>query len=120
SVEHRIVAVEELTPEEIAEAREWQKMIRQRFADAFATVDLLLTPTVPSLRKVIGQDMIGDKDHRSVLSYFTAVVNHALLPALALPLAGSGAPPASLQIIGDLDSEPLLLGLGRWLEEAGM
>lgn len=119
-VEHRIVAVEELTPEEIAEAREWQKMIRQRFVDAFATVDLLLTPTVPSLRKVIGLDMIGDKDHRSVLSYFTAVVNHALVPAFAMPLAGSGAPPASLQIIGDLDSEPLLLGLGRWLEETGI
>lgn len=120
SVEERIVAVEELTPEEVSEAREWQRMIRQRFADAFGTVDLLITPTTPAMRKVIGDDKIGDKDHRSVLSHFTAIVNHALLPAIALPLAGTGAPPVSLQVIGDLDSEPLLLGLGRWLEEAGM
>ena len=120
SVEERITAVEELTPEEVSEAREWQRMIRQRFADAFGTVDLLVTPTTPAMRKVIGDNTIGDKDHRSVLSHFTAIVNHALLPAFALPLAGTGTPPASLQIIGDLDSEPLLLGFGRWLEEAGM
>jgi Asp-tRNA(Asn)/Glu-tRNA(Gln) amidotransferase A subunit family amidase len=117
AVEERIVAVEELTPEEVAEAREWQKMIRQRFADALGTVDLIITPTTPAMRKVIGDDLIGDKSHRAVLSYFTAIVNHALHPAIALPLAGTGAPPVSLQVIGDLDSEPLLLGLGRWLEE---
>ncbi|HEU4894466.1 MAG TPA: amidase [Acidimicrobiia bacterium] len=117
AVEERIAAVEELTPEEVAEAREWQRMIRQRFADAFDDVDLIITPTTPAMRKVIGEDLIGDKDHRAVLSYFTAVVNHALHPAISLPLAGTGAPPASLQVIGDLDSEPLLLGLGRWLEE---
>ncbi len=120
SVEERIIAVEELTPEEVVESREWQRMLRQRFADAFGTVDALITPTTPAMRKVIGEEMIGDKDHRSVLSHFTAIVNHALLPAIALPLSGTGAPPASLQIIGDLDSEPLLLGLGRWLEEVGM
>lgn len=120
SVEERIVAVEELTQEEIAESREWQRMLRQRFADAFGTVDALITPTTPAMRKVIGDPMIGEKEHRAVLSHFSAIVNHALLPAIALPLAGTGAPPASLQIIGDLDSEPLLLGLGRWLEETGM
>jgi aspartyl-tRNA(Asn)/glutamyl-tRNA(Gln) amidotransferase subunit A len=118
AVEERIISVEELTPAEVAEAREWQSMIRQRFADALATVDLLITPTTPAMRKLIGEDLIGDKNHRAVLSYFTSIVNHALHPAIALPLAGTGAPPVSLQVIGDLDSEPLLLGLGRWLEEA--
>jgi len=117
AVEERIISVEELTPEEVAEAREWQIMIRQRFAAALDSVDLLVTPTTPAMRKVIGEDLIGDKDHRAVLSYFTSIVNHALHPALALPLGGTGSPPVSLQVIGDLDSEPLLLGLGRWLEE---
>jgi len=117
AVEERIISVEELTPEEVAEAREWQTMIRQRFADALASVDLLITPTTPAMRKVLGEELIGDKDHRAVLSYFTSIVNHALHPAIALPLAGTGTPPVSLQVIGDLDSEPLLLGLGRWLEE---
>jgi Asp-tRNA(Asn)/Glu-tRNA(Gln) amidotransferase A subunit family amidase len=117
AVEERIISVEELTPDEVAEAREWQRMIRQRFADALGSVDLLITPTTPTMRKVIGEDLIGDQNHRAVLSYFTSIVNHTLHPAIALPLGGTGSPPVSLQVIGDLDSEPLLLGLGRWLEE---
>lgn len=120
AVASRIEAVEQLTPEEVTEAREWQRMLRQRFADAFGTVDFLITPACAASRKVIGQEMIGDKDHRSVLSYFSAIVNHALHPALALPIANSGAPPSSLQVIGDLESEPALIGIGRWLEDTGV
>jgi aspartyl-tRNA(Asn)/glutamyl-tRNA(Gln) amidotransferase subunit A len=119
-VETRIASEEEVTPEQIAEAREWQRMLRARFADALATVDFLITPTVPARRKFIGHDLIGDKSHRTVLSYFTAIVNHALHPALALPITNSGTPPASLQVIGTLGSEPSLIALGRWLEEVGM
>jgi Asp-tRNA(Asn)/Glu-tRNA(Gln) amidotransferase A subunit family amidase len=120
AVEARIAAVENLKPEEVAAAREWQRMLRERFADAFDTVDFLITPACAARKKIIGQEMIGDKDHRSVLSYFSAIVNHALHPALAAPIANSGAPPASLQVIGGLDSEPALIGLGRWLEDAGI
>lgn len=120
AVEARIEMVEKTTPEERAEARDWQRMIRERFADALATVDFLLTPTCPVSRKIIGQDMIGDKSHTTVLSYFTALVNHALHPAIAVPIANSGAPPASLQVIGGLGSESDLIGLGRWLENAGI
>lgn len=119
-VHKRFESMEQVTQQQEAEARDWQKMIRERFADALATVDFLITPTTPVSHKVIGQDMIGDKSHTTVLSYFTSIVNHALHPALALPILGSGAPPASLQIIGSLDSEAKLIGLGRWLEEAGI
>lgn len=120
AVESRIEVEEQVTPEQEVAARDWQKMIRDRFADALATVDFLITPTCPISRKVIGQDMIGEKSHTTVLSYFTSIVNHALHPALALPILNSGAPPASLQVIGDLDSEADLIGLGRWLEDVGI
>ena len=60
--------------------RAWQQMVRGRFADAFETVDLLVTPTVPVMRKVIGVDTIGDLHYRVVLSWFTALVNHTLHP----------------------------------------
>ncbi|MGH8946858.1 MAG: amidase family protein, partial [Acidimicrobiia bacterium] len=116
----RLDDAEKVTDEEIAEARRWQKMMRSRFADAFATIDFLLTPTVPVQRKVIGEDAIGDKHYRSVLSYFTSLVNHTLHPALAMPIAGSGEPPASLQAIGPLRDEPALIGLGRVLEREGV
>jgi aspartyl-tRNA(Asn)/glutamyl-tRNA(Gln) amidotransferase subunit A len=116
----RIEAAERVTPEATAAAREWQATLRQRFADAFGTVDLLITPTTASRRKVIGEEGIGDRHHRTVLSYFTALVNHALHPAIALPITNSGAPPASLQVIGPLQSEAELIGIGRWLTEIGV
>ena len=120
SVEPRIVAAESVTREAAEAARHWQEMIRSRFADAFATVDLLITPACAARSKTIGEEGIGDKNHRSVLSYFSAVVNHALHPALALPIQDSGAPPASLQVIGALGSEVDLIGFGRGLEQAGV
>jgi Asp-tRNA(Asn)/Glu-tRNA(Gln) amidotransferase A subunit family amidase len=81
---------------------------------------LIVTPTTPVMRKVIGEDMIGDRHYRAVLSWFTALVNHALLPAIALPMFGTGAPPVSLQAIGPLGSETALLGFGRSLVNAGL
>ncbi|MGD2059771.1 MAG: amidase [Acidimicrobiia bacterium] len=120
AVASRIEVAESVTPEATAAAREWQDTMRQRFADAFATVDFLITPTTAARRKVIGEEGIGDRHHRTVLSYFTAVVNHALYPAIALPIANSGAPPASLQIIGPMRSETELIGMGYWLTDEGV
>ncbi len=108
------------TSDRIHAGRTWQKMIRRLFAEPFETVDLLVTPTTPTMRKMIGEDMIGDRHYRSVLSWFTALVNHALHPAIALPLVGTGSPPVSLQAIGPLDSETALIGFGRSLEDAGL
>ena len=107
-------------PARVAAGKEWQQMVRRRFAEAFETADLLVTPTTPTMRKVIGEDMIGDRHYRAVLSWFSALVNHALLPAIALPLAGTGAPPVSLQAIGPLGSETALIGFGRSLVDAGV
>ena len=107
-------------PERIDAGRAWQAMIRRRFADAFGDVDLIITPTTPVMRKIIGEDMIGDRHYRAVLSWFTALVNHALHPAIALPLAGTGGPPVSLQAIGPLGSETSLIDFGRTLEESGL
>ncbi|MFV1960450.1 MAG: amidase [Acidimicrobiia bacterium] len=109
-----------VTEEEGVEARAWQKMIRNRFSDALGTVDFLITPTVPVRRKVIGEEGIGDRHYRSVLSYFSALVNHSLHPAIALPLMSSGAPPTSLQVIGSRDSEAALIAFGRTLETQGL
>ncbi len=116
----RLADAELVTTEEITGARNWQAMIRERFGDAFETVDFLLTPTVPVRRKRIGEEEIGGRHYRSVLSYFTALVNHSLHPALALPLLGSGSPPASLQVIGRFRGEADLLGFATDLEGKGL
>lgn len=119
-VAERLDNAESVTDEEISAGREWQAEMRRRFADAFGTVDFLLTPTVPVLRKVIGDDSIGGHHYRSVLSYFTSLVNHTLHPALAMPIAGEGSPPPSLQVIGPMGGEPGLIGFGEALEREGI
>ena len=91
-------------------------MIRTRFSAALRAVDFLITPTVPVRRKVIGEESIGDRHYRAVLSYFSALVNHSLHPAIALPLLSSGVPSTSLQVIGSRDSEAALVAFGRTLE----
>ena len=108
------------TAEQRRSGHDWQLMIRARFADALSNLDLLVTPTTPVMRKVIGEDSIGDRHYRAVLSWFSAIVNHALNPAIALPLTGSGRPQVSLQVIGSLGSETDLIGFGRSLETAGL
>lgn len=119
-VAKRLDDAELVSPAEIRAAREWQRMIRQRFGDAFATVDFLLTPTVPVRNKRIGEDEIDGRHYRSVVSYFSALVNHSLHPALAMPVLGSGTPPASLQVIGRPGGEADLLGFGAVLEGQGL
>ncbi len=113
----RLDDAEAVGPEETALAREWQADLRDRFQQVFRDYDFLATPTVPVMKKEIGNDTINGKHYRSVLSWFTALVNQSLHPAMALPILNSGLPPVSLQLIGPLNSEPVLLEFGRSLEE---
>lgn len=119
-VARRLDDAETVTDEEADAALGWQEMIRARFADALETVDFLVTPAVPVRHKAIGEDLIDGRHYRSVVSYFSALVNHSLHPALALPLGGTGSPPASLQVIGRHGGEVALLGFGRHLEMEGL
>ncbi len=123
-VARRLADADLVTEAESDDAKAWQELMRERFTDAFRTVDFLITPTVPVRRKVIGEDLIGDRHYRAVLSYFSALVNHTLNPALALPLRRrdprrTGKPPASIQVIGALDSEAALIAFGQALETQG-
>lgn len=114
----RLDSADAVTPAQIQVGKAWQQSMRERFTDAFATVDLLITPSVPSMIKWIGNETMEGAHYRKVLSWFSAVVNHALVPALALPLAGSGSPPVSLQVIGPSGSDPALIAFARTLEHS--
>ncbi|MGA7227081.1 MAG: amidase [Acidimicrobiia bacterium] len=109
-----------VTPAQMDAAVAWQQTIRQSFAHSFENFDFLLTPTTPVMRKEIGKDMIDGIHHRTVLSWFTALVNHSLCPAIAMPLAGTDSPPVSLQAIGPRGSETSILAFGKSLESSGM
>jgi len=84
----------------------------------------LVSPTVGVQAKEIGVDDV-DIDgtavfHRVPLASFTAPINAIGVPALAMPILGSGAPPVSVQLIGPVWSESRLLTMARWLESIGV
>ena len=119
-VAQRLDDAEVVTPEQTAVAHQWQLMLRDRFDQALQQVDFLLTPATPAMRKEIGNDMIGGHHYRKVISYFSALVNQSLHPAIAAPLLGSGSPPFSIQVIGGMNREVDLIAVGRSLEGAGL
>jgi aspartyl-tRNA(Asn)/glutamyl-tRNA(Gln) amidotransferase subunit A len=102
----------------------WDAGVRHALARLFSRFDVLITPTVGSTHKVIGQDdMDIDGEgvfHRLVIAQNTWPVNRAGNPALALPIASKGTPPASLQLIGPRWAEADLLEIGLGLEQAGI
>ena len=71
------------------------------------------------MRKVIGEDMIGDRHYRAVLSWFSALVNH-VAPRHRPSPGRLWCPAGVLQAIGPLGSETALLDFGRTLEESGL
>jgi Asp-tRNA(Asn)/Glu-tRNA(Gln) amidotransferase A subunit family amidase len=119
----RLEAAEKVTSAEYQEAQQWRARLVEAFAYIFNRVDLLATPAVAARRKVIGDDLINGQPYRGVLSWFSALVNHAGVPAIALPLTPGAPgllPPPSLQLIAPWWQEGVLLGIGRQLERAGV
>jgi aspartyl-tRNA(Asn)/glutamyl-tRNA(Gln) amidotransferase subunit A len=102
----------------------WDATARETLGELFESFDVLATPTVGATRKVIGEqniDIDGEAVfHRTVLSSYTWPVNRPGNPALAVPIPDSGAPPASLQLIGPRLGEERLLSIGMGLEDAGL
>lgn len=120
-VAERIRAAIDTPLKDVVDANRWRTALTNRFLATFDHVDVLVTPTVPARIKQIGQDTMSfdSQEHfyRKVFSWFSALVNHAGLPALAAPLVGPGSPPPSLQIIGPPWSEDRLLEIGQRLED---
>ena len=119
----RLEAAEQVTGADYAAAHRWRAGLVEAFVSAFGRVDLLITPAVAARRKVIGDDRIGEHHYRPVLSWFSALVNHAGLPALVIPLTlgeEPSLPPPSLQIIAPWWRETDLLAMAARLEAEGM
>jgi aspartyl-tRNA(Asn)/glutamyl-tRNA(Gln) amidotransferase subunit A len=121
----RLDGAERVTPAAYADAHRWRAGLVEAFAEAFTRVDLLITPGVAARRKRIGEDRLGGQHYRPVLSWFSALVNHAGLPAVVVPLALDPAPrpdlpPPSLQLIAPWWQEDLLLAVAAHLEETGV
>lgn len=113
-----------VTAEEYQAALEWRRLVRDGFDSMWGDYDAVVTPTTAAVTKPIGHDTLelttGPSHYRAPLSHFTALVNNAGLPALALPVPATGTPPLSVQLIGPAWSESRLLAIGRGLAAAGL
>jgi amidase len=111
-VRQRLADATEVTDEQAGYAREFQRSWQAAFRRLFAAAELLVMPSVPAFAPSITQ---GPKVSHT---RFTAPVNLAGLPALALPVPAAHRLPASLQLIGPAGSEELLLATGALIEAA--
>ena len=123
-VRRRLARAMEVTGADHRAALRWRDRLAGEAREAFGSVDAIATPTVATARKPIGEtylEVAGVRLHyQEALSAFTAPVNHALLPAVAVPLAAAGNPPPSLQLIGPVGSDLRLLAVAAALEAAGI
>lgn len=123
-VASRLRAAAEVPHRVAVDVLAWDAGARHSLDRLYTRFDVIATPTVGAMVKVIGvDDMDIDGQpvfHRTVLSSSTWPVNRTGNPALALPIPGSSRPPASLQMVGPRFGEARLLGIGLGLEESGL
>ena len=97
-------------------AQKVRTKIKEDFEKAFQKVDVMMTPTSPTVAF-----KIGEKIENPVTMYlsdiFTASVNLAGLPAISIPCGKKGNLPIGLQIIGQAFQEQLLLSLAEFFEK---
>jgi len=99
-------------------AQQVRTLLKRDFDLAFERVDLLLTPTAPTVAFPLGEK-IEDPLQMYLSDIFTISVNLAGIPAISLPCGFSGEGlPVGLQLIGRPFGEALLLSAAHSFEEA--
>ncbi|MGE3619505.1 MAG: amidase [Acidimicrobiia bacterium] len=98
-------------PDDLDDARHRRPWWRGELAQAFRRAPVLVLPTLRTLAPTLD-------DPAPDTRYANAPVNLAGHPSLALPAPTGGHLPASCQLVGPDDGEPLLLATGAVLEAA--
>ena len=99
-------------------AQKVRTLIRQDFLDAFAKVDVILTPVAPTPAFRLGEK-VDDPLQMYLSDTFTIPVNMAGTCALSLPCGFSGSGlPIGLQLVGSPFGEETILRAGHAFEQA--
>ena len=103
------------------QAQQARRQIKQEFADAFAEVDVMITPTLPVMPPKLGSataDLNGEQvDLIDNFIRYTGPSNLTGLPALSLPAGLKDGMPVGVQIIGRAFEEQTVLQVGRLIEK---
>jgi len=87
------------------------EIIKAEFAAAFKQVDVIATPTVPTLPFGLGEK-VDDPLAMYLADLYTVPANIAGVPAISLPLTGAPLP-AGFQLMASWWEEEKLLGLAK-------
>ena len=99
-------------------AQQVRTLIKRDFDEAWATVDVVLTPTTPSPAFAAGEKS-GDPLAMYLEDIFTVTVNMAGLPGISVPAGlSSQGTPLGLQLIGKPFDEGTLLRASQVIEDA--
>jgi aspartyl-tRNA(Asn)/glutamyl-tRNA(Gln) amidotransferase subunit A len=99
------------------QAQRVRTLIRRDFEQAFASCDLLVTPTAPTVAFKLGE-LVDDPLAMYACDLFTLPVNLSGLPAISLPSGLSEGLPVGLHLAGPAFSENRLLAAAHALEGA--
>lgn len=97
-------------------AQKIRNLIRQDFAKAFETVDMILAPTSPCVAFKKGEKT-SDPISMYLSDIYTIAVNLAGLPALSVPAGFVDGLPAGLQLIGNYLEEARLLNAAHQYQQ---
>lgn len=89
-------------------AQQIRRLIKNDFVEAFKDVDLILGPTTPSPAFKVGEKS-SDPISMYLEDIYTISVNLAGLPAISVPAGQVEGLPVGMQLIGNYQSEALLL-----------
>ena len=89
-------------------AQQVRTLIRREFAEAFSKVDLLVTPTSPTVAFPLGEK-VSDPIAMHASDICTVPINIAGIPSISVPCGFTDEMPVGLQIVGPPMSEPTLL-----------
>ncbi len=110
---------QQITPEQLALAKQGRANYRQLLDEIFTHCDVILAPTVPTLPPLLNQDEVevtaGIMPLRRAALRLTAPFSLLGAPVIALP---SQTPYLGVQLVGKHHQDDFLLGLGLALEKA--
>lgn len=97
-------------------AQKIRTLIRQDFEQAFAAVDVILTPTTPDLAFRFGEKS-QDPLQMYLSDVYTVTANLAGIPAISTPAGLAGGLPVGMQWLGPIMGEESLLHIARGFEK---
>lgn len=98
-------------------AQQTRRLLRDEFARALERVDVIATPTAPSVAFPLGE-RLADPVSMYLSDIYTASVNLAGLPAVSVPAGFGDGLPVGLQIIGNYFREAQVLNVAHHYQQA--